>query len=155
MTPLEPTPASEWGGPVHETLKLPSGKTATLREKFPVYLMLRTGQFSQDQFTAFQAWQDGEPVDPDVLGEVVELMICTMFVEPRVSTDGADGTVHINSLAEDDVDYVMTRANGGALDPGFHEQPGGADDRSDRASVRKPAKRAARAAKRKPSRARD
>ena len=37
------TPAASWNGIHSTTVTLPSGNTAELREKFPVYMMLRTG----------------------------------------------------------------------------------------------------------------
>jgi uncharacterized protein YcsI (UPF0317 family) len=62
------TPAASWNGIHSTTVTLPSGNTAELREKFPVYMMLRTGILDAETFAAFNDWQDGTLADPALAG---------------------------------------------------------------------------------------
>ena len=132
------TPAASWNGIHSTTVTLPSGNTAELREKFPVYMMLRTGILDAETFAAFNAWQDNELADPAMASRLVDLIVQAMFLNPKVTQDGADGTVAIDQIADEDIDHVLELASGGTPGPSFPDDTdgsgpgaGGADVESD------------------------
>src|SRR5436190_16253857 len=131
----EATPAAAWNGNHTKTVTLPSGNVAELRERFPVYVMLRTGILTGEMFAAFNEWQDGTLGDPKLASELVDLMTCSMFINPKVTKDGADGTVAIDQISDEDIDFVLDQATGGSPDRSFPDEPDGSDARDDGADV--------------------
>lgn len=134
-TTPEVTPAAAWNGQHNQTVTLPSGNVAELRERFPVYVMLRTGILTGEMFTAFNQWQDGTLGDPKLASDLVDLMVCSMFINPKVTRDGADGTVAIEQISDEDIDFVLELASGGTPDRSFPSEPDGSDAGDDSADV--------------------
>lgn len=131
-----PTDASAWNGQHTQTVTLPSGNVAEIREKFPVYMMLRTGQFTPEMFEAFTAWQEGRLSDPALAGELVDLLVCAMFIKPRVTRTGVEGTVAIDQVDDADIDMVLELAGGGRSAVSFRDDDDdGADPGVDSAGV--------------------
>jgi hypothetical protein len=126
-TETKPTPAAAWNGVHTVTITLPSGNVAELRERLPVYILLRTGVFTAEMFEAFNDWQAGQLSDPKVASELVDLIVVWMFINPKVTKDGADGTVALDQIRDDDIDHVLELASGGAPDPTFRDEPAGGD----------------------------
>lgn len=129
--PDKPTSAADWNTPTGDLVTLPSGNVARVRASFPVYLLLRTGAFTPELWKAFQDWTDGVVENPEMAGPLVDFIVTRMVIEPRVTTDGADGTVAMDDIAEDDIDAILTRAAGGTLDAGFPDEPVSAGDSAD------------------------
>jgi hypothetical protein len=140
------TPAASWNGIHSTTVTLPSGNTAELREKFPVYMMLRTGILDAEMFAAFNAWQDNELADPAMASRLVDLIVQAMFLNPKVTPDGAEGTVAIDEIADEDIDHVLELATGGSPGHSFPDDKpdgggrgaGGADVESDAVKPARP-----------------
>ena len=146
MTAQTPTAPAAWNGNHTQTVTLPSGNVAELRERFPVYLMLRTGQFSAEMFAAFNQWQKGELGDPKLASELVDLIVCAMFITPRVTMDGKDGSVSIDQIGDADIDVILEMAVGGQPDGSFPDEPDGGRGGDDGAGVAGDAVKPARSA---------
>lgn len=132
----EPTPAAAWNGNHTKLVTLPSGNVAELRESLPVYLMLRTGIFTAEMFAAYNDWQDKQLGDPRLASQLVDLMTCNMFINPKVTRDGAEGTVSIEQVSDEDIDFVLELASGGTPGRSFpDEQPDGGGPGADSADV--------------------
>lgn len=140
------TPASSWNGVHTTTVTLPSGNTAELREKFPVYMMLRTGVLDTETFAAFNEWQDGTLADPALASRLVDLIVQAMFINPKVTKTGGDGTLAIDQITDEDIDHVLELATGGSPDPSFPGEPDGGDVGGDREDVVADAVKPARSA---------
>jgi hypothetical protein len=140
------TPAASWNGIHSTTVTLPSGNTAELREKFPVYMMLRTGILDAETFAAFNDWQDGTLADPALASRLVDLIVQAMFINPKVTADGADGTVAIDQIADEDIDHVLELASGGTPGRSFPDDTDGSKPGVGGADVESDAVKPARAA---------
>lgn len=135
MADTKPTPVRAWAGPATVTVTLPSGNIAELRDRFPVYMLLRTGQFSEEMFAAFAEWQRGELADPALAADLVDLMVEAMFVNPKVSREQKAGSLSIDQISEVDIEFVIAGAAGGAPDPGFPGDANGVSGGADSPDV--------------------
>lgn len=123
-----PTSVAAWAGPQTRLVTLPSGNVARLRDKLPVYMLLRTGQFSEDLFAAFEQWQRGELSDPKLAADLLDLIVETMFVDPSVSRTPGPYELGIDQITEEDIDFVLEGAVGGSPDGAFREDGTGVGD---------------------------
>lgn len=129
---MEVTPASEWGVKTHR-VRLPSGRVVDLRKKFPSFMLMRTGALEGDMLSAFERiTETGRLDDPVMALRLTDLILTSMFVDPRVG----DGGIDINEIDDDDVEFVMQLAFGGAPSPGFRGEPDGAERGEGGADVR-------------------
>lgn len=113
-----PTSASAWKA-ASQTVTLPSGNVAELRPALPTYMLMRTGALNKDLFSAFEQWQQGKLEDPQQASELLDLIVSSMFLNPKVTVDGKNGTVAIDQLSDPDIDRVLELAVGGLPDEAF------------------------------------
>jgi hypothetical protein len=159
MAKKKATGATEWNKP--DLVTLPSGKAAHLRDKFNLYAALRAHVLTQDMLEDYQAVQRGELQDPARAMAIQDAMVRWLFVEPCCHVgEGAapEGAIHINDLDDDDLDFLIARALGGAPEEGgfppSDAAPGDAGDAgagADREAVVDEPKPAARPRARKSS----
>lgn len=126
-----PTAVAAWAGSPTRLVTLPSGNVAKLRDKFPVYMLLRAGRFTEEMWTAFGQWTRGELQDPVLAAELLDLIVCSMFIEPIVSRSPGEGELSIDVLSDDDVEFVLEGAVGGAPDASFPGERNGDGDQLD------------------------
>jgi hypothetical protein len=118
-----PTSPAEWQVPTH-LVTLPSGNTVQMRKnKFPPYLLMADKELNG----AYEQALGGELKDPEMALRLMNLMVTTMIVSPKVTADGASGTLSLEQLDGDDIDFVMTLAYGGTPEGGFPDAGADAD----------------------------
>lgn len=145
-----PTAASAWQSTTI-LVTLPSGNTARLRAALPVYTLLRTGLLDAESLRALEKAQQGELDDPELAVRLVDVVCEAMFVEPRVTAAGENGSVAVDDLDQDDVDRVLELAFGGTPDDGFPERANGAGNGENSEVLGAKPKSAARPRARKPA----
>lgn len=124
------TPVTAWQGPLKDEVTLPSGNVALLRQSFPVYTLLRIGKFPQHLFEAFDAYTEGSLTDPDLAAELLDLIVSSMFIEPKVVTGNRrpkDGLL-VSDLDDKDVDTVLARAMKGDAEASSFRADGSSDE---------------------------
>lgn len=148
----KPTTASAWSD--DELVTLPSGKRARLRRKAQMYAALRDGAITVEILRDWQAVQRSEIKDPARAMALQDAVIAWLFVEPRCVTNGSvpDGAIHVSMLEDEDLDFLIARAFGGAPEDATFPEPaglsgdsGGAASGGDGEGVAEKPKRAARA----------
>jgi hypothetical protein len=145
MSELSVTPASQWGAKT-VVVELPSGNVAEIRQTFPSYMLMRSGKLTSEMLEAFENAFKGKLEDPQLAVDMTDLILQTMFVNPKVG----EGGLNPNELEDADVEFIIDRAFGGSPADGFPGQPDGAGDSGDGADVREPAVKPAGNAARKP-----
>lgn len=129
----KPTAAAAWKG-APASVALPSGNKAVLRDVLSVYEVIRTGKADDEILEAFDMAQAGK-LEDNVLGvRLQDVIVEAMFVDPRIG-DG-EGELPLAFLTDADVDFVVSRAFGGAPDPSFRDDADGAGAGGDGKDVR-------------------
>jgi len=109
--------ASEWGAPISVVVEFSTGRSAKLRKNLPFQDLIRSGAWDDELVDAFQSVQGSSTdadIDPKTVIRLTDAIVCGMFVEPRVSLDGAEGTVPISVLEQAEIDETVEKAFGGA-----------------------------------------
>lgn len=137
MASERPTSAASWAAKP-ELVELPSGKKARLRKTVNVYAALRAGVLTAQHVADFHASQIGELDDVARGMALQDALICWLFVEPRcVLEEKAQprGAIHISDVDDEDLDFLIARAFGGAPEEGTFPDAGELprDGRGDRA----------------------
>lgn len=143
-----PTPAADWAPT--RTVELPSGKHARLREKLSLRALVRRGDLELEELSALTA---GGLQDAQRALEIEALLLAEMFVDPKLivgERKAGKGSVHIDSLEDDDCSFVLELALGGAPDLATFRSNGGSGGAgTDGDGVEEEPERAARARSRK------
>lgn len=145
--------AKGWG-PRTRQHTFSTGRTAELRESLPVLELVRSGVFTPELVTAFEQSKGGKLADAALAVDLVDAVVCGMFVSPRVVrtvdeadaaiANGDDDVVPIMALEDDEltetVDAAFEAARTGAT---FRSNRGGARTGEDGEGVGAGAERAA------------
>lgn len=89
-----------------------SGRSAELRTSLGVSQLVRSGAYTEAVEQLVLSF-GGADVPTDVLTEGQDIIVCAMFVDPAVSPDGADGSVPLSALDEEEITEVVALALGG------------------------------------------
>lgn len=136
-----------------ETVTMPSGNVAVLRQRISVFDLVRTGKADDEMLEALEQMQSGTLTDQR-LGVRLQDLICeVMFVDPKIGEH--DGELPVSAIDDVDSDFVVIRAFGGAPDLSFRNDGDSAEPGADRKDVRDDPVTTAGDSGRKPRGARD
>jgi len=104
---LTPTPIELWPSEVKPiTITLPSGAVARVKRP-SMALMVRTGRVPAFIRKLVTSKTDiGELTGKD-LSLLLDFLVASAFVEPKVSLQPKDGTLHISRICDEDKDAVI------------------------------------------------
>ena len=108
-----------WGIRQREHTLAGTGRTATLREAFPLMQLVREGLFSDDLVAAFEEAKDGTLSDLALAVELTDAIAVGMFISPRLTRSREDAealqavgvdAVPIIALEDSELDEVVALA---------------------------------------------
>jgi hypothetical protein len=116
----------EWEAPLGVEHVFSTGRSALLRRRLPVSDLAR-GAWSPELIDSFGRALSGSLDSPGEAAALNDAIVVAMFLEPRITLDGAEGTVPIAVLEEAEIEETIAVALGVAADASFRGVRPGVD----------------------------